>query len=144
MVRNMGAGLTETAEPRVQRAILAIELKLHDSRLSVREIAESSRISPSYLNCLFRRSLGCGVKQYLIRSRVGAAVRMLIDSTRSVKEIAAACGFSSESHCDRCFHRVCGRNPLSFRVRQGPYPNSTSRTLSHSAIGCALNNHHVS
>jgi AraC family transcriptional regulator len=64
---------------------------------------------------LFTKVLGVTPHQYLIRSRLRRAARLLADDTRSITEIALDVGFADLSNFVRTFHRVAGVSPRSFR-----------------------------
>jgi len=64
---------------------------------------------------LFQRVLGVTPHQYLIRSRLRHAARLLADSQRSITEIAFDVGFRDLSNFVRSFHRAAGISPREFR-----------------------------
>ena len=53
--------------------------------------------------------------QYLIRSRLRRAARLLADATRPIGEIAFDVGFGDLSNFVRTFHRAAGVSPRRFR-----------------------------
>jgi AraC-like DNA-binding protein len=66
--------------------------------------------------------LGVTPHQYLIRSRLRHAARLLADNTRSITDIAYDVGFSDLSNFVRTFHRAAGVSPRGFRrVATGPW-----------------------
>jgi AraC-like DNA-binding protein len=112
--------VSEISEPRLHEAARMLETQLGDCSTSLKRVADAVGLSEGRLNRLFKDQTGYGVRAYLTRLRVKAALRLLIETTESVKMIAAEVGFSSEAHCDRCFNRILGRPPLSFRGRIRP------------------------
>jgi AraC family transcriptional regulator len=64
---------------------------------------------------LFAKVLGVTPHQYLIRSRLRRAARLLADDARSITEIALDVGFADLSNFVRTFHRVAAVSPRSFR-----------------------------
>jgi AraC family transcriptional regulator len=64
---------------------------------------------------LFARVIGVTPHQYLVRSRLRRAARLLADDTRSVTDIALDVGFADLSNFVRTFHRAAGVSPGSFR-----------------------------
>jgi AraC-like DNA-binding protein len=82
------------------------------------EIAASTRLSVSYLNCLFR-SDGKSMMDYLWKLRLEKSARLLASgrSARAeIEEIAWQCGFSSASHFTRRFRAHFGVAPREFRA----------------------------
>lgn len=59
--------------------------------------------------------LGVTPHQYLIRSRLRHAARLLASDSRSVTDIALDVGFADLSNFMRTFHRAAGVTPLRFR-----------------------------
>jgi AraC-like DNA-binding protein len=109
----------QVSDPRLGRALKIIESRRTELSLSQREIAADVGLSCGHLGRLFREHLGCGVRAYVTRLRIREATSLLIETCKSVKEVAAAVGFASEAQCDRCFKRVLGVTPLYFRRTNG-------------------------
>ena len=53
--------------------------------------------------------------QYLVRSRLRHAARLLADGARSITDVAFNVGFGDLSNFVRTFHRAAGVSPRSFR-----------------------------
>jgi AraC-like DNA-binding protein len=64
---------------------------------------------------LFARVIGVTPHQYLVRSRLRRAARLLTDDTRSITDIALDVGFADLSNFVRTFHRAAGVSPRAFR-----------------------------
>jgi AraC-like DNA-binding protein len=64
---------------------------------------------------LFSSVLGVTPHQYLVRSRLRHAARLLADDERSVTDIAYDVGFGDLSNFVRTFHRAAGVSPRRFR-----------------------------
>ncbi len=59
--------------------------------------------------------LGVTPQQYLVRSRLRRAVRLLADGARSISDVALDVGFGDLSNFVRTFHRAAGVSPRRFR-----------------------------
>ena len=59
--------------------------------------------------------LGVTPHQYLVRSRLRHAARLLTDDARSVTDVAYDVGFADLSNFVRTFHRAAGVSPRKFR-----------------------------
>jgi AraC family transcriptional regulator len=77
--------------------------------------AGEAGLSPFHFLRLFRKVLGVTPHQYLVRSRLRHAARLLADGTISVTDIAYEVGFGDLSNFVRTFHRAAGVSPLGFR-----------------------------
>ena len=53
--------------------------------------------------------------QYLVRSRLRRAARLLADDARSITDVAFDVGFGDLSNFVRTFHRAAGVSPRAFR-----------------------------
>jgi AraC-like DNA-binding protein len=72
-------------------------------------------LSPFHFLRLFSNVLGVTPHQYLIRSRLRRAARLLADDTRPITEVALDVGFADLSNFVRTFHRAAAMSPRSFR-----------------------------
>jgi AraC family transcriptional regulator len=102
---------TRVPEP-VQRAVRYIEAH-HARDIGLRDIAEAAHYSPYHLARLFKQSMGLPPHRYLIQVRVRSAHALLSMGTGrpSLAEIAAASGFSDQSHLTRHYKRALGVTP---------------------------------
>jgi len=99
---------------RVVEAALWIDANAHQP-IDLESTAREFGLSSFYFLRLFAKVLGVTPHQYLIRSRLRRAARLLADDTRSITEIALDVGFGDLSNFVRTFHRVAAVSPRSFR-----------------------------
>lgn len=85
------------------------EIKLED-------LAAQVAMSPSAFSRFFKQRTGRGPVDYIIDVRLGAAARMLVDTTTSVSEICYSCGFNNLSNFNRTFKARRGYTPRDFRA----------------------------
>ena len=72
-------------------------------------------LSPFHFLRVFASVLGVTPHQYLVRSRLRRAARLLADDSRSITDVAFDAGFGDLSNFVRTFHRAAGVSPGSFR-----------------------------
>ena len=84
-------------------------------QINLEDVAGQADISPFHFLRLFSSVLGVTPHQYLVRSRLRHAVRLLADDDRSVTDIAYDVGFGDLSNFVRTFHRAAGVSPRKFR-----------------------------
>lgn len=77
--------------------------------------AKQAGLSPFHFLRLFAKVIGVTPHQYLVRSRLRHAARLLADDSRSVTDIAFDVGFADLSNFVRTFHRAAGVSPRNFR-----------------------------
>ena len=99
---------------RAVEAALWIDANAHGP-IDLESSAEEFGLSPFHFLRLFAKVLGVTPHQYLIRSRLRRAARLLADDTRPITEVALDVGFADLSNFVRTFHRAASVSPRSFR-----------------------------
>jgi AraC-like DNA-binding protein len=79
------------------------------------EAAHAVGLSPFHFLRMFSSVLGLTPHQYLVRSRLRRAARLLADDARPITDIAYDVGFGDLSNFVRTFHRAAGVSPRAFR-----------------------------
>jgi AraC-like DNA-binding protein len=83
--------------------------------IDLEQAARQADISLFHFLRLFAGVLGVTPHQYLVRSRLRHAARLLADHDRSITDVAYDVGFGDLSNFVRTFHRAAGVSPLKFR-----------------------------
>jgi AraC family transcriptional regulator len=78
-------------------------------------VADEVGLSQFHFLRLFAKVLGVTPHQYLVRSRLRRAARLLADDGRPITDIAFDVGFGDLSNFVRTFHRAAGVSPRGFR-----------------------------
>ncbi len=91
-----------------------IESRLGDE-LGLAELAALAGLSTHHFGQAFKISTGMPPHRYLIGRRIHRAKELLISGKRSVAEIAAHVGFSSQSHMTLNFRKLVGTTPARYR-----------------------------
>jgi AraC family transcriptional regulator len=86
--------------------------------LSLERLAEVIHLSPSHFATLFRQSTGFTPHQYVCHRRIEHAQHLLLETKDELSDIAAACGFTSQSQFTTLFRRFAGIPPGKFRQEQ--------------------------
>lgn len=84
---------------------------------SVPKMADMLRISPGYLQNLYKKAFGISCMEDVINSRIRLAKEHLIYSKLTISEIAARCGYQHAEHFSRQFKRLTGHTPRDFQKR---------------------------
>jgi AraC-like DNA-binding protein len=115
------SGRTErpaAAAPRDRRRAVetALWIDAHSHQdIDLEDAAAQADISPFHFLRLFASVLGVSPHQYLVRSRLRHAARLLADDIGSITDVAYDVGFADLSNFVRTFHRAAGVSPLKFR-----------------------------
>jgi AraC family transcriptional regulator len=114
-----------SVKPRVQKARAYDRRRIVDTARWIEEnshedidldaAARAAGMSSYHLLRTFARVLGVTPHQYLIRSRLRHAARLLTDDGSSITQIAGAVGFADLSNFIRTFGRAAGVSPQEFR-----------------------------
>jgi len=99
---------------RAVEAALWIDASSHEP-IDLESAAAGAGLSPFHFLRLFSGVLGVTPHQYLIRSRLKRAARLLADDARSITDVAFEVGFGDLSNFVRTFHRAAGVSPRVFR-----------------------------
>ncbi len=84
----------------------------------VRELAAMEHLSESRYRSVFRRHTGVSPTEYRIALRMQYACDLLSTSTRSIAEIAAACGYGDVLYFTRLFKEKIKTPPGEYRKRE--------------------------
>jgi AraC family transcriptional regulator len=99
---------------RAVETALWIDAHSHEP-ISLEDAAIEAGLSAFHFLRLFSQVLGVTPHQYLVRSRLRHAARLLADDDRAVTQIALDVGFGDLSNFVRTFHRAAGVSPRAFR-----------------------------
>ena len=128
LARSLGGVLLRALHLRLfgeqaQRATGPLDLERLDAfildnlarRISVAELAQVACLSPSHFHAQFKDSVGLTPHQYLLKSRLDLAARLLRESGMPLIRIAEECGFSSQSALTNAMRRYLGLTPKRLR-----------------------------
>lgn len=115
--RQAGADV-EAGILRNQKALLAVDQYMREhlsERLNLEQLAKLCNLNPTYFHKLFTASYGRTPMQQLLNYRIMAAQRGLIAGDQPLHELAAQCGFSSQTYFGYKFKQVTGKTPSQYR-----------------------------
>ncbi|MBR0902057.1 helix-turn-helix transcriptional regulator [Bradyrhizobium liaoningense] len=105
-----------TARDRRRAVEAALWIDDHSqSEVDLEQAARQVGLSPFHFLRLFSSVLGVTPHQYLVRSRLRHAARLLADEDIAVTDVAYDVGFGDLSNFVRTFHRAAGVSPTKFR-----------------------------
>jgi AraC-like DNA-binding protein len=109
---------TTTAIHRHEAALSHLREQLDhqcDRLPNVAQIAEMIRVTPDYLDRLFRSWTGKSVRQYHLNRQMHEAMRLCKEGRLLVKEISHQVGFKDPLYFSRTFHKFHGCSPNKAR-----------------------------
>ncbi len=101
-------------EPRVSAAIRLMEERV-ERPLAIPAIAKRAGVGARTLEGLFLRTVGMPPRDYYLALRLNAGRRLVLESRKSMTEIAATTGFGSASAFARSFRSRFGESPREAR-----------------------------
>lgn len=111
-------GFGPVADPRVLRAMLAIERTLA-TPLEPLQVAAAAGVTPRQLSRLFQAAIGLSPGRFAQRLRAERAQRMVLAGRSSMTDIAIICGYSDASHFARDYRRRFGSSATAARRNAG-------------------------
>jgi AraC-like DNA-binding protein len=107
--------LAALADPRIAAAIDAIHAE-PARRWTVDDLAARCNVSRSTFALHFKRRMGFGPLDYVLRWRMQLATRKLRRSDASVSAVAQELGYDSDSAFSHAFKRIIGCSPREYRT----------------------------
>jgi AraC-like DNA-binding protein len=116
VTRDAAVSLVLLRDSALERRVLKI-LDMVDSgtTFAIRELAAEFRLSPAYLQRLFKSETGICMGEWLCEQRLRRAAYLLANSFLSIKEITHAIGYEHTSSFVRAFERRFLQAPARYR-----------------------------
>lgn len=83
--------------------------------IKIKSIAKNFYMSPNYVSVFVKKHAGISIQQYVLKTKIEMAKRLLKQTNLNITEIADKTGFSDSSHFNKIFKRYTGDNPSAFR-----------------------------
>jgi len=107
------AGLTGGLAPRKLRMVLEFIDANLDRTVRLRDLGQLVQLSEFHLQRAFRASCGVSPHVWITHCRVERAKAMIRDG-EPLSQVAAACGFSTQSHLTHVFKAATGQTPAAY------------------------------
>ncbi len=105
-----------TQEPIITKVIDTLMVDI-SAPPSLTKLAAMVEMSHSCLNRKFKQEFGLTVFEWLRGYRLKRAKQYLVDSSRTITDIALLCGFSSASHFSHLFKQEFSYSPRQYRLK---------------------------
>ena len=103
---------------RHQKTLLAVDRYIREhlaEDLSLERLAKLSSLEPTYFHKLFTAAFGVTPANRVLAYRISAAKAGLIEGSLPLVELAAQCGFSSQTYFCYRFRLATGTTPAQYR-----------------------------
>ena len=107
-----------TVEERIREVLRYLEENM-DRMVSRREAAKYVFLNEDYFSRVFRKETGMGYKEYLLKSKMDYAGKLLANTTMPVTLIASKVGYENFTNFTQMFRKVMGATPTEYRKEHG-------------------------
>jgi len=87
----------------------------HTENLSVVKVAAEFNYHPGYLSSMLKKHTGMSLLDFINRTKIDAAKKLLLSSNEPIKQIAAKLGFADDKYFMKVFKRLEGTTPSKYR-----------------------------
>ncbi|MGD7653915.1 MAG: XylR family transcriptional regulator [Verrucomicrobiales bacterium] len=119
IAKRRSTDILAVGDGRVARALRFIWDHYGRNTLSVGDVADAVGVNRRVLEKAFRRELGRGVNQELVRTRLRVVVQRLETTDESITDIASMTGYTRPNHLFRTFRAHFGMSPREYRASAG-------------------------
>lgn len=91
----------------------------YDKDITLEDVANKFNISKSYFSKRFKEVTGFGYKEYLISVRLKEACDLLLNTEKTITQIAFECGFNDSNYFGDAFRKTKGVSPHKYRKNKG-------------------------
>lgn len=102
----------------VSEAVKYIDANYNEP-LTLNGMAAMYQLNPSYFSARFKAINGVGFKEYLNNVRIIHAEKLLLETNKSITEIASECGYETSNYFGDTFRRIDHCSPSYFRKMRG-------------------------
>ncbi len=102
---------------RLRRVIDHVESHISEA-ISLADLAAAAGLSRTHFAAQFRLATSCRPHDFILLQRIGAAERLLLQTSRELLDIALTVGFQTQAHFSTVFKRIVGEAPGSWRRAQ--------------------------
>lgn len=97
----------------IDKAIFYMQKNVNKS-LKISDISNHVKLSESHLSKIFRNKTGSSPLNYFINLKMQEAIRLLMNQTFKIKEVAYKLGYNDPYYFTRIFTKHIGSSPASF------------------------------
>ena len=85
--------------------------------IGINTISEKLKITPNYLSAIFHKETNLKFTDYISKTRILRARKMLLESSLTIREISENVGYHSTRHFTKLFIKYTGQYPSTYRKK---------------------------
>ena len=116
VITRQSTDIASTSDTYIARALKFIHQNI-DSRINVADVIRQVPLSRRALEKRFRDTTGTGVYKYIYNLQIQKFAERLLETEKSISEIALESGFSNSKNISRQFKQVKGCTPVEYRAK---------------------------
>lgn len=101
---------------KIKPAITYMESHLAD-KITLEHLSEAAHLSPIHFSRVFKAVAGFSPLEFLGRMRLQKAAQLLVNTDKTILEIAMETGFNDGNYFSRCFKKCRNETPREFRAK---------------------------
>lgn len=106
--------VSKKSEVRINKVCLFIQNNFY-KKIALKEVADLIYLTESNFCKFFKKATGKTYSDYINEIRINEVCRLLVQSEKTINQIAFECGFETLSYFNRVFIIKKGRTPSSYR-----------------------------
>lgn len=103
------------ASQKFRKVIDHIQAHLGEN-IEIQELARLCFLSDSQFRRRFRAQFRLSPREFILRTRLQVASKMLVETDEAIIEVSLKCGFSDQSYFTRQFRKFFGKTPKQYRT----------------------------
>ena len=116
-IRQRSARVSPLPKWRLRRVVDYVEAHISEA-ISLADLAAAAGLSRTHFTAQFRLATSCRPHDFILLQRIGAAERLLLQTSRELLDIALTVGFQTQAHFSTVFKRFIGESPGRWRRAQ--------------------------
>lgn len=109
--------ITEQSSNSIVQSIKIFIEKNYKEDISLSDLADTFYLSKEHLSRLFKKETGQNLFSYIMDLKLEEAKRLLIETNRTLDDIAFSLGFSNGNYFSKVFKKNIGVSPSSYREK---------------------------
>lgn len=112
---NFYGGGEDSSESRRVKKVMAFLQEKYNEEISLKDVADIANMTEVAFSRFMKKRTGKTYIEYLTDLRLSVAMRLLLDTNKTVSEICYECGFNNLSNFNRMFKKKKGTTPSEYR-----------------------------